>query len=157
MFRTKLVGYNRPGELCDPLDSLAKRSAQSSGRSSFINGKGVQLNAQNGLRAIPVGADAVEWRVFCRWLKASRPGAPGSKFKIFSMQSRDGKSHRQRLHGERPVPRRDQRQSRQQHFVQGAVTAVMSDITEVRTEVRVTGSSASSIPHEPIFGSGRGV
>ena len=45
MFRTKLVGYSRPGELYDPLVH-SETIGQVFGSVTFISGKGAQLNTQ---------------------------------------------------------------------------------------------------------------
>lgn len=45
MFRTKLVGYNRPGELYDPLIH-GETIGTIAGDVSFVTGKGARLNSQ---------------------------------------------------------------------------------------------------------------
>jgi len=88
MFRTKLVGYNRPGELYDPLihgETIGSRF----GSLTFIDGKGVQLNNQGSYirYLLPQTITSGEFSVLVEGLA---PDAPGSKFKIFSMQSGTG-------------------------------------------------------------------
>ncbi len=88
MFRTKLVGYNRPGELWDPLIH-GETIGTPFGPVGFINGKGVQLNAQNGFVRYQLG-QTLSSGEFSVLVEGLGPGAPGSKFKIFSMQSGTG-------------------------------------------------------------------
>lgn len=87
-FKTKLVGYNRPGELYDPLIH-GETIGTVVGSVSFIDGKGVQLNSQNSYvrYQLPTTLTSGEFSVLVENLA---PGAPGSKFKIFSMQSGTG-------------------------------------------------------------------
>lgn len=87
-FKTRLVGYNRAGELYDPLIH-GETIGTVFGSVAFINGKGVQLHGQTSyiryllLQTITSG----EFSVLVENLA---PGAAGSKFKIFSMQSGTG-------------------------------------------------------------------
>jgi hypothetical protein len=88
MFKTKLVGYNRPGELYDPLVH-GETIGLVIGAVSFINGKGAQLNDQRAYirYQLPTTLTSGEFSVLVENLA---PGAAGSKFKIFSMQSGTG-------------------------------------------------------------------
>ena len=87
-FKTKLVGYNRPGELYDPLIH-GETIGTVVGSVTFIDGKGVQLNNQSSYvrYLLPETITTGEFSVLVENLA---PGAPGSKFKIFSMQSGTG-------------------------------------------------------------------
>jgi hypothetical protein len=87
-FRTKLVGYSRPGELYDPLIH-GETIGTVIGSVTFIEGKGVQLNNQNSYvrYQLPQTLTDGEFSVLAENLA---PGAAGSKFKIFSMQSGTG-------------------------------------------------------------------
>jgi hypothetical protein len=87
-FRTKLVGYNRAGELYDPLVH-GETVGTVVGSVSFINGKGAQLNSQDSYirYLLPQTLTSGEFSVLVENLAQ---GAPGSKFKIFSMQSGTG-------------------------------------------------------------------
>ena len=88
MFKTKLVGYNRPDELYDPLVH-GETIGTVVGSVSFIDGKGIQLNSQTSFvrYLLPSTLTSGEFSVLAENLA---PGAPGSKFKIFSMQSGTG-------------------------------------------------------------------
>ena len=88
MFRTKLVGYNRPGELYDPLIHN-ETIGTVVGNVTFVAGKGAQLNSQTSYirYLLPTTLTTGEFSVLVEGLA---PGAPGSKFKIFSMQSGTG-------------------------------------------------------------------
>ena len=88
MFRTKLVGYNRPGELYDPLIHN-ETIGTVVGSVTFINGKGVQLNNQTSYVRYQLGQTLTSGE-FSVIVEGLAPGAPGSKFKIFSMQSGTG-------------------------------------------------------------------
>jgi len=88
MFKTKMVGYNRPNELWDPLvhsETIGLRS----GSLTFINGKGVQLNTQTSYVRYQL-ANTLTSGEFSVLVEGLAPDAPGSKFKIFSMQSGTG-------------------------------------------------------------------
>ena len=88
MFKTKLVGYNRPGELYDPLIH-GETIGTVVGSVTFVAGKGAQLNSQTSYirYLLPTTLTSGEFSVLVEGLA---PGAPGSKFKIFSMQSDTG-------------------------------------------------------------------
>ena len=63
MFRTKLVGYNRPNELYDPLVH-SETIGQIFGAVTFISGKGAQLNSSVVVHPLPTGQHDHEWRIF---------------------------------------------------------------------------------------------
>lgn len=88
MFKTKIAGYNRPGELYDPLIH-SETIGRVFGDVTFLDGRGVQLNSQNSFirYLLPATLSSGEFSVLVEGLA---PGAPGSKFKIFSMQSGTG-------------------------------------------------------------------
>lgn len=88
MFKTKLVGYNRPNELYDPLVH-GETIGTVVGSVTFVDGKGAQLNSQSSYirYLLPNTITSGEFSVLVENLA---PGAPGSKFKIFSMQSGTG-------------------------------------------------------------------
>ena len=88
MFKTKLVGYSRPGELYDPLVH-GETIGTVVGSVTFINGKGVQLNSQTSYVRYQL-AETITNGEFSVLAENLAPGAPGSKFKIFSMQSGTG-------------------------------------------------------------------
>lgn len=83
MFKTKLVGYNRPGELYDPLVH-GETVGLVIGSAVWISGKGLQLTTEDSyvqyeLRApITSGEFSVE-------VEGLHPNGPDHKLKIFSM------------------------------------------------------------------------
>jgi hypothetical protein len=88
MFKTKFVGYNRPGELYDPLIH-GETIGTLSGGPTFVAGKGILLNSMASYVRYQLEQTLTsgEFSVLVEGLAA---GAPGSKFKIFSMQSGTG-------------------------------------------------------------------
>lgn len=87
-FRTRIVGYNRAGELYDPLihgDTIGEVF----GNVEFIKGKGAKLNNQTAYIRYRLGQTLTSGE-FSVIVEGLAPGAPGSKFKIFSMQSGTG-------------------------------------------------------------------
>lgn len=88
MFKTKLVGYNRANELYDPLIH-GETIGTIFGSVSFIDGKGAQLNTQSSYIRYQL-ANTITSGEFSVLVENLAPNAPGSKFKIFSMQSGTG-------------------------------------------------------------------
>lgn len=88
MFRTKLVGYNLPGQLYDPLVH-GETIGTVVGPVTFINGKGAQLNSESAYIRYRLPATIPNGE-FSALVENLAPDAPGSKFKIFSMQSGTG-------------------------------------------------------------------
>jgi hypothetical protein len=88
MFKTKLVGYNRANELYDPLIH-GETIGTIVGNVSFVTGKGAQLNDQTSFIRYRL-ANIITSGEFSVLVENLAPGAPGSKFKIFSMQSGTG-------------------------------------------------------------------
>ena len=88
MFKTKLVGYNRANELYDPLIH-GETIGTIVGNVSFVVGKGAQLGDQNSYIRYQL-ANTITSGEFSVLVENLAPGAPGSKFKIFSMQSGTG-------------------------------------------------------------------
>lgn len=83
-FKTKLVGYNRPGELYDPLIH-GETVGTIVGSVSFIPGKGAVLNnGQSHIKyLLPQTVSAGEFSMDVEGLAAN---APGDKAKVFGMQ-----------------------------------------------------------------------
>jgi len=87
-FRTKLVGYSRPGELYDPLIHL-ESIGTIVGAHSFIAGKGIRLETENSYvryqlpEVITNGEFSVE-------VDGLHPNGPDHKLKIFSMSDSTG-------------------------------------------------------------------
>lgn len=83
MFRTKLVGYSRPGELYDPLIH-AESIGTIEGAHQFISGRGLRLDTENSyvryLLAEPIASGEFSVEV-----EGLRPNGPDHKLKIFSM------------------------------------------------------------------------
>jgi hypothetical protein len=88
MFKTKLVGYNRANELYDPLIH-GETIGTLVGNVSFVVGKGAQLGDQRSYIRYQL-ANTIQSGEFSVLVENLAPGAPGSKFKIFSMQSGTG-------------------------------------------------------------------
>jgi hypothetical protein len=87
-FRTRLMGFNRPGELYDPLIH-GETVGQTVGNVTFIPGKGAQLN--DGLSYVkyllPQTIAAGEFSMDVEGLRAN---GPGDKAKVFGMQEGQG-------------------------------------------------------------------
>jgi hypothetical protein len=83
-FKSKLVGYNRAGELYDPLLVPNETVGSASGSVTWVQGKGVRLNDQNAYvrYALPQTITSGEFSVDVEGL---RPNTPFGKLKIFSM------------------------------------------------------------------------
>jgi hypothetical protein len=82
-FKTRLVGFNRPGELYDPL-IFGETLGTVVGNATFIDGKGIRLNdVFSYVRyQLPQTVSAGE---FSMEVEGLRPGGPGGKPKIFQM------------------------------------------------------------------------
>jgi hypothetical protein len=83
-FKTKLEGYNRPGELYDPLihgETVGERV----GQTTFIPGKGIRLdnNTSYVRYSLPQTVTVGEFSMDVEGLQAN---APGDKGKVFGMQ-----------------------------------------------------------------------
>ena len=83
-FRSKLVGFNRAGELYDPLIH-GETVGQIVGSASFIQGRGLQLNnGQSHVRyLLPQTVTSGEFSMDVEGLRAN---GPGDKAKVFGMQ-----------------------------------------------------------------------
>ena len=83
-FKSKLVGFNRPGELYDPL-IFSETVGDRIGSTTFIPGKGIQLN--DGLSYVryllPATVTSGEFSMDVEGLRAN---GPGDKAKVFGMQ-----------------------------------------------------------------------
>ena len=83
-FRSKLVGYSRPGELYDPLIH-GETVGEVVGSGTFIPGKGIQLNTgQSFVRYLL--AQTITNGEFSMDVEGLRANAPGDKAKVFGMQ-----------------------------------------------------------------------
>ncbi len=82
-FSTSIVGYNRPGELYDPL-VYGNTIGTIVGSTTFISGQGIRLNDGNAYvryqLAVPLSAGE-----FSLEIAGLHPNGPGAKLKLFSM------------------------------------------------------------------------
>ena len=82
--KSKLVGFNRPGELYDPLIH-GETVGELVGSTTFIPGKGIQLN--NGQSHVKyLLPQTITNGEFSMDVEGLRPNAPGDKSKVFGMQ-----------------------------------------------------------------------
>lgn len=92
-FRTKIVGYNRPGELYDPL-IYGETVGERVGATTFIPDKGLRLDSETSFvrYRLPQTVTAGEFSMEVEGLRANIPVLPGmvNKPKIFGMQDGDG-------------------------------------------------------------------
>ncbi len=90
MFRTKLVGYNRPGELYDPL--IHSESIGSHRWRAHVDSRqGLRLDTERSYVRYQLG-EAITNGEFSVEVEGLHPGGPDHKLKIFSMNDRDGGS-----------------------------------------------------------------
>jgi hypothetical protein len=82
-FSTAIVGYNRPGELYDPL-VYGNTIGTMVGSTTFVSGQGIRLNDGNAYvryqLAVPLSAGEFSLEV-----AGLHPNGPGAKLKLFSM------------------------------------------------------------------------
>jgi hypothetical protein len=87
-FKSKLVGFNRPGELYDPLIH-GETVGELVGSTTFIPGKGVQIN--NGTSHVRYRlAQTIPNGEFSMDVEGLRANAPGDKAKVFGMSDGQG-------------------------------------------------------------------
>lgn len=87
-FRTKIVGYNRPGELWDPLVG-GETIGQRVGSTQFIAGKGIRINDGSSYVRY-VLAQTISAGEFSVEVEGLQPNAPGDKNKVIGMQEGTG-------------------------------------------------------------------
>ena len=148
MFRTKLVGYNRPNELYDPLVH-SETIGQIFGAVTFVSGKGAQLNTQSSYIRYQL-ANTITSGEFSVLVEGLAAGRGRVQVQDLFDAVRDRQSHRQLVHVERPVPRRDRRQSGQQHLFQGAVRQFRRE-SKIRAESGKPAGAVPSIPSKAYF------
>ncbi len=86
MFRTKLVGYSRPGELYDPL--IHSESIGSVvGAHTFIPGKGIRLETETSYVQYELASVTTSGE-FSVEVEGLHPNGPDHKLKIFTMNDR---------------------------------------------------------------------
>jgi hypothetical protein len=87
-FKSKLVGFNRAGELYDPLIH-GETVGEIVGSASFVPGKGLQLN--NGTSYVKyLLAATITSGEFSLDVEGLRANGPGDKAKVFGMQEGQG-------------------------------------------------------------------
>jgi len=82
-FRTKLVGYNRSGELYDPLVS-GESIGEVRGAHTWVAGKGLKLETERSFVIYQLGSVLTSGE-FSVEVEGLRPNGPNHKLKIFSM------------------------------------------------------------------------
>ena len=87
-FRTRLAGYNRPGELYDPLAS-GDTVGNMFGATTFVTGKGLRIDSEASFvrYQLPQTMAAGEFSMEVEGLRAN---GPGQKLKVFSMMDGTG-------------------------------------------------------------------
>jgi hypothetical protein len=87
-FNSKLVGYNRPGELYDPLihsETIGTRI----GSTTFVDGKGIRIDNQNSYVRYQL-AQTITNGEFSVEVEGLRANGPGGKLRVFSMMDGTG-------------------------------------------------------------------
>ena len=87
-FKSKLVGFNRAGELYDPLIH-GETVGEIVGPATFLGGRGIQLNTGNSFvrYLLPQTVTSGEFSMDVEGLRAN---GPGDKAKVFGMQEGQG-------------------------------------------------------------------
>ncbi len=88
MFRTRLVGYNRPGELYDPLIH-GESIGDVRGSHTWIPGKGLRLDTERSFVRYQLGETITSGGEFSVEVEGLHPNGPNHKLKIFSMNDRE--------------------------------------------------------------------
>jgi hypothetical protein len=83
-FKSKLVGFSRPGELYDPLIH-GETVGTIVGSATFIPGKGIQLNTNTSFVKY-LAAQTITNGEFSMDVEGLRANGPGDKAKVFGMQ-----------------------------------------------------------------------
>ena len=87
-FKTKLVGYSRPGELYDPLIH-GETVGELIGSTDFIPGRGLRVNSNTSYVRYLLPA-TISNGEFSMEIEGLRPDFPGDKTKLFGMQEGQG-------------------------------------------------------------------
>ncbi len=88
-FKTKLMGFNRPGELYDPLIHAGETVGKLIGSTTFIDGKGIRVNNGNSyvryelLQTITNGEFSAD-------VTGLYGNGPGGKMRVLSMMNGEG-------------------------------------------------------------------
>jgi hypothetical protein len=91
-FTTPIVGYNRAGELYDPL-VFGSTVGVPVGSTTFIAGRGIRLNDGNSYVRYQL-QQPLSGGEFSMEIEGLRPNGPGSKLKVFSMSDGTGDVYR---------------------------------------------------------------
>jgi hypothetical protein len=91
-FTTPIAGFNRPGELYDPL-VYGSTIGTPVGSTTFVSGKGVRLNDGNSYVRYQL-AQPINGGEFSMEIEGLRPNGPGPKLKVFSMSDGTGDVYR---------------------------------------------------------------
>ena len=91
-FTTPIAGFNRPGELYDPLVYGSTIGAPV-GATEFVAGKGIRLNDGNAYVRYQL-AQPINSGEFSMEIEGLRPNGPGPKLKVFSMSDGTGDVYR---------------------------------------------------------------
>jgi hypothetical protein len=82
-FNTQIVGYNRPGELYDPLTTSATLG-RPVGSTTFIPGRGIQINSESSYVWYQLAQTIVNGEMSVE-IEGLYGDGPGAKLKLFSM------------------------------------------------------------------------
>jgi hypothetical protein len=91
-FTTPIAGFNRPGELYDPL-VYGSTIGTPVGATEFVAGKGIRLNDGNSYVRYQL-AQPINNGEFSMEIEGLRPNGPGPKLKVFSMSDGTGDVYR---------------------------------------------------------------
>ena len=148
-FQAKLVGYNRPGELYDPLDPRRDRR-----RAHRLNGlhprQRPARQLEHELRPLPACRDDQQRRVLDGDRRAARPNVPGRQDEAVRDAGRPGRLHHQPLSRRHPVSRHCRLPAERDHLP-GALRR--RPLLQVRTGHRhpLPLGGTPSIPSTPYF------
>jgi len=91
-FTTPIAGFNRPGELYDPL-VYGSTIGTPVGSTTFVPGEGIRLNDGNSYVRYQL-AQPINGGEFSMEVEGLRPNGPGPKLKVFSMSDGTGDVYR---------------------------------------------------------------
>ena len=87
-FKSRLVGYSRPGELYDPLIH-GETVGTIIGSTNFVDGKGIRINDSNSYVRYQLQQTIANGE-FSMEVEGLRPNGPGGKLRVFSMMDGTG-------------------------------------------------------------------
>ena len=91
-FKTRIVGYNRPGELYDPLIH-GETVGTPVGATSFIEGRGLKIHDQHSYVRYQLAATIANGE-FSVEVEGLYPNGPNEKLRVFSMMDGTGNLYR---------------------------------------------------------------